>query len=240
MSHPRRSFLQQLSLGGLALGGLPVSLAAAESGMPLSARVQAESAELLARREAADDLVFDVTWADRLTGKYRAVFDVPKADSGSGVWRAGLWVDHYIKAFQAAPADVQPVIVIRHEGIALMMQQEFWARYDASKDTEVRDPVTDKKTRRNPVLANPESDPLPPLLARLTLDQQISRGAIVLGCNAAFRGLVSLVEKKDKATPEAARATALGLMLPGVILQPNGIFGVTLAQHHGCAYVMAS
>ena len=29
------------------------------------------------------------------------------------------------------------------------------------------------------------------------------------------------------------------MMLPGVILQPNGIFGVTLAQEYGCSFVAA-
>jgi len=29
-------------------------------------------------------------------------------------------------------------------------------------------------------------------------------------------------------------------MLPGVMLQPNGIFAVTMAQHAGAAFVAAS
>ena len=30
------------------------------------------------------------------------------------------------------------------------------------------------------------------------------------------------------------------MIVPGVIMQPNGIFGVTLAQQNGCVYVQAT
>lgn len=38
----------------------------------------------------------------------------------------------------------------------------------------------------------------------------------------------------------AARARAKEMLIPGVILQPNGIFAALRAQEAGCAYVMAS
>ena len=61
-----------------------------------------------------------------------------------------------------------------------------------------------------------------------------------MACNTAFGGMVSLVAQKDKLKFPEARAKALTMLVPGVMLQPNGIFGVALAQHHGCAFVAAS
>ncbi len=183
---------------------------------------------------------FDTTWAQKLTAKYRAVFDVPELNGGSGVWRAGLWSNHYRDLMQAQPADLNPVIVIRHNAIPFIMTQEFWATYNVAKDSKVTHPMTDKKTTRNPVLMTADEDKLPPTLANLALNKQMERGAIVLACNMAFSSMIALVNRKDKIQGGEARAKAMSMMLPGVILQPNGIFGVTLAQQHGCAFVSAS
>jgi hypothetical protein len=56
----------------------------------------------------------------------------------------------------------------------------------------------------------------------------------------AFSAMIALVRQKDKLQGAAARERALSMVVPGVTLQPNGIFAVTLAQESGCAYVAAS
>ena len=50
--------------------------------------------------------------------------------------------------------------------------------------------------------------------------------------------VVGRIVEQDKLERPAARA--LELMIPGVILQPNGIFAALRAQEAGCNYVMAS
>jgi hypothetical protein len=236
--HDRRSFLQRLTVGSVALGSLPSVLGAAE---PDSARAEASTYdEWRALEQPPAKLEFDVSWTQKLTGKYRAVFDTPAINGGGGVWRAGAWVGHYKDVIKAAPADINPVIVIRHAGIPLIMNHEFWDRYDIAKEEKVRHPMTDKKTKRNPVLMTAEDDQLPPPFANMALHKQIERGVTVLGCNNAFGGMVAMVAKKEKLGNAEARAQALTMMVPGVILQPNGIFGVTLAQHNGCVFVAAS
>ena len=73
----------------------------------------------------------------------------------------------------------------------------------------------------------------------MMLDEQIKNGAIVLGCNLAFRSVVSLVEKKDGLTNAQAREKAKSFILPGVIMQPSGIFANVMAQEAGCVFVYA-
>lgn len=65
-------------------------------------------------------------------------------------------------------------------------------------------------------------------------------GGVILACNWAFGIVVGGIQKQDKLDGDAARARAKELMIPGVILQPNGIFAVPRAQEAGCRYVVAS
>ena len=235
MSTDRREFLQRLTVGSVAFGALPASLGATESNPSMST-----FNEFAALTQPPTTPTFDATWTQKLTGKYKAVFDVPIISGGSGVWRAGLWFNHYRDVLKAQPADLSAVVVIRHEAIPLIMNHEFWETYDVAKESKVRHPMTDQKTRRNPVLMTAEDDQLPAMFANLTLNKQMERGAVVLACNMAFTGMVALVTKQDKLKGAEARAKAISMITPGVILQPNGIFGVTLAQHNGCAFVAAS
>jgi hypothetical protein len=236
MSTSRRDILQQIALGTLGLSALP-SVASATRDEPLT--VAGGSAALDELRATPVAAPFDTSWTAKLTGKYRAVFDVPEIESGTGVWRAGLWSMHYTDVMQATPADLNPVIVIRHSAIPLVMSQEFWAEYGVGKASKVTHPMTEKKTARNPVLMTVEADGLAPMLGKLTLDRLQANGAIVLACNMAFGRMLGMVMQQDKSTPQAAREKAMGMMLPGVILQPNGIFGITLAQQNGCVFVNA-
>jgi hypothetical protein len=239
MSTDRREFLQRLTLTGVALGALPVSLSAGEpeDSAPAAALL---SHEWLADAQQPSAPVFDTSWPAKLTGKYKTVFDVPEITGGGGVWRAAMWSNHLRDVLKIDASEISSVVVIRHAGIPLAMNHEFWDTYDVAKKNKVTHPMTDKKTRRNPVLMTVEDDQMPANFAAMTLSKQIERGTTVLACNTAFGGMVSLVAQKDKLKFPEARAKALTMLVPGVMLQPNGIFGVALAQHHGCAFVAAS
>ena len=246
MSDNRRRFLKRLTASSLAFASLPSVLSATETGLPqsdslpLREPLQLHPLHEFRALEQQEKIDFDTTWTTKLTGKYRAVFDTPSINDGSGVWRAGMWATHYHDVLKADAADINTVIVIRHAAIPLIMNHEFWDRYDVAKENKVRDPMTDKKTRRNPVLMTAEEDKFSASFAAMALHKQIERGVVVLGCNAAFGDMVALVAKKEKLKFPEARTRALTMIVPGVILQPNGIFGVTMAQHHGCVFVAAS
>jgi hypothetical protein len=227
----RRRFARQLLAGGAALGGVPAFAQAAVSG---------NSEEWSTLGDQPPATTYDTSWTSKLTGKYKAVFDVPEISEGSGVWRAGLWVNHYTDVLKAQPSDLSSVVVIRHAAIPLIMSHEFWEMYDIAKANKTTHPMTGKKTRRNPVLMTAADDALPATFAKLTLQEQIARGAVVLACGMAFSAMTQTVVKKDKLTPAEAKTKAMTMVVPGVIMQPNGIFGVTLAQHHGCVFVAAS
>lgn len=229
MPSNRRDFLQRAVLGAASLGALPSTLSASPA-----AHGGGQLPDL-----ALADPEWDVSWTKKINGKHKALFDVPDISGGSGVFRAGLWARQYADVFKVPMAELSSVIVIRHDGISLAMNQAFWDEYNVGKRNKVRD-GNDKKTTKNPVLANLEPGKEPKGFELYMLEQQIARGVVVLACNMAFAECVSTVMKQDKLKQSEARAKAIGMLVPGVVLQPSGIFGVVLAQQTGCAFVAAT
>lgn len=228
-SHPnhaaeRRSFLQQLTMTGLAIGAAPSML-------------QAEWSTAARQREQADD--FDLSWMKKLTGKHKAVYDSPDIGGGLGVFRAAIVAKQYMNAFKLPASAISNVIVLRHDGIQLIMNQAYWDAYGIAKSNNVKHPWTGEPITKNPALLTP-AEGLPPLLAGADLPSQIARGTIALACNLAFADVVDLIAKSDKVSETAARTKARSMVLPGVVMQPSGVFATTVAQEQGCVYVRAS
>jgi hypothetical protein len=229
MDHSRREFLERL--GATGAGAMLAT-------MPLSAEALRALGTPGSRLAAAED--FDLTWASRVKGTYRAVFDVPEIESGYGVWRASIWGQQYHEILKVAPTDMTAVLVLRHHGIALAMTQSFWDTYEVSKNTTVIHPLTEQPTDRNPVLLSSSRGEVPAELDDVALDKFIARGGIALACNLALDDMIALVTKKDKSAADVARKTALAGLVPGVILQPSGVFAALHAQDVGCRYLRAS
>lgn len=219
----RRAFLEQLAGGSLALGAMPGLLGAVEPTVSTSAAT-----------------AWDVSWVPRVNGKYRAVFDVPEVDSGYGVWRASIWQKQYNEVLGIKPDQLSAVVVLRHHGIALAMQQAFWDKYAIGKKMSATHPVTEQPTDRNPVLLSSTRGEIPADFDALALDKAIGRGVIALACDLALQDCAATIQKADNASPDAAYAAAKGYLVPGVILQPSGVFAALRAQHAGCAYLRAS
>jgi hypothetical protein len=227
MNQNRREFLEHVTAGAML------------ATMPFSPDVLRELGGLSSARVASAE-EFDLTWVDRVKGKYRAIFDVPEIDSGYGVWRASLWGKQYNEVLKIPPTDMSAVLVLRHHGIALAMQQSFWDKYEVAKSNQVTHPITQQGTDRNPALLSSKRGEVPADFDDVALDKFLSRGGIALACNLAFDDMIELVTKKDGGTPEAARKTALAGMVSGVVLQPSGVFAALHAQDVGCKYLRAS
>jgi hypothetical protein len=112
----RREFLGQIAATAM-LGVVPSSLGGAMS------------LRTLVPGEASTAEPWDLSWTNRVKGKYRAVLDSPEISSGYGVWRASFWAKQYQDVLGAKPSDISSVLVLRHNGIALAMQQPFWDKF---------------------------------------------------------------------------------------------------------------
>lgn len=222
----RRDFLERVSSAS-ALGAVGLTA-------PLSAIV---SAAWIPDSNAQDG-AWNVTWPSRITGKHKAVFDVAEVESGYGVWRASAWKRQYMDVLKLAAADITPVVVLRHNAIILAMKQSFWDRYGIGKLKSVTHPLTAQPTDNNPVLLD-ETSGIPAPFNDAGLHKQLARGVTVLACNLALQDCVELIKQRG-ATEDAARKEALAHLVPGVILQPSGVFAAIRAQEAGCAYIRSS
>jgi hypothetical protein len=228
MSASRRDFLGQLTTGAAMFGALPLS------------------ADLLARRfgvgpaSATTAEQWDLTWVKKITGKHKAIFDVPEIESGYGVWRASIFGAQYKEVLGIPEKDISSVLVMRHNGIALAMQQSFWDKYGLGKSKNVMHPVTQQATDRNPALLSSKRNEQPEMFDAFALDKFIARGGIALACNLALDDMIELVKDGGKVPDDEARKQAIAALVPGVILQPSGVFAALRAQEAGCMYLRAS
>jgi hypothetical protein len=222
MSTPRRDFLGWMGASSL--------LAAAGSVLP--------SQTLGAQEARPVDSKWDMSWTDKLTGKYKAVFDSPDVSEGAALFRACIWRDQHKDVYGTERAETSPVLVIRHEAIELIMNDEYWNRFDTGKQLKLKDSATNKWSKINPVrVAMADA---PPAMQAYNLTDFMASGGVVLGCNMAFSTPIAKFQKEDKLSHEDAIKTAREHIIPGIILQPSGIFAVLRAQELGCHYVIAS
>ena len=221
MATGRRDFLETLATGTIGAA----TLSSFETG-----RAEAQPA---ARG-------WDLAWTKKLTGKYRAVFDVPVIEDGYGVWRAVIWRKQYATIFGVPEAGLNTVVVLRHDAIALALNNLFWDRYDIAKKWNVHDPATRKPFAKNPVIERTGAAALPGEFAGFTLEDLIKGGTTVLACSLAVRDCAQLIVEKDKVKNEDAMEQVRKMVVPGVVIQPSGIFAVVLAQDNGCRFVRAS
>jgi hypothetical protein len=184
------------------------------------------------------DSPWDVTWVDRIKGKYRAVFDSPGFSDGAALFRSIIWAQQYKEVYGTTPAEMSTVLVIRHVGIMLAMNNQFWQTYNIGKRKKFKDTQKNKFYVQNPIAGAPSGTP--PQFADMTIPKFIEGGGIVLACNMAFQDAVSIVEKEDNLKHEEAEKKARNNLLPGIILQPSGIFAVLRAQEAGCNYILGS
>jgi hypothetical protein len=182
---------------------------------------------------------WDVSWVNKVTGKHRAVFDSVEISAGLGLIRALMWMGDNREVYNATPAELSTVVVLRHNAIWLVMDDAFWAHHKIGEATKINDPASKQPITRNPVFgANPFG--LPPAIADDSLRKVLASG-IVLACNVAF-GLqvVPKVMADMKLDDTKAREAALKHVVPGVILQPSGVFATIRAQEAGCHYVLGT
>lgn len=223
----RRKFLERTSTTTAALGAMA---------LPLATWASSEAWAGEALEQGGN---WNVSWPNRITGKHRALFDVAEVESGYGVWRASAWAGQYMDVLKVPAKEITPVIVLRHNAIVLAMQQPFWDKYDIGKTKGVTHPLTLKPTDRNPVLLD-ETSGIPAPFSQAGVHKQMARGVVVLACNLALQDCVELIKAKEGIDQEAAHKEAVASLIPGVILQPSGVFSAVLAQEAGCAYVRSS
>lgn len=225
MDTSRRDFLGRVTAGAAAYSAMPIALALSACDAEGSSQPAGE---------------FDLSWPARITAKHKTVFDCAEVESGYGVWRAFAYAGQYQQFMGAQPADLSTVIILRHNAVALAMNQAFWDKYGIGQTKGVTHPITQQPTTKNPALLSGDADGVPAPFDQAALQKQMERGVIALACNLALDDCVQMVAGKDGISAEEARKIAIDHMVPGVILQPSGVFAAVRCQEAGCSYVKSS
>lgn len=182
---------------------------------------------------------WDVSWTAKVSGAHRAVFDSPEMSDGLGLLRTLVWIRDYGEVYGATPAEMSAVVVLRHNAIWMVMNDEFWSHHGVGAVTGIKDPKTRLPIKRNPFLGPTPFADQPPQMADNVLTKVLG-AATVLACNLAFHDVVEKLKTHTRGDMAKARAMAIEHMVPGIVLQPSGVFAVTRAQEAGCQYMLAS
>lgn len=228
MSTNRRDFIEKIGASAM-LGALPLSA--------LSPMLSAAS-EPIASGSAED---WDFSWTAKLAGKkHKALFDCTEVESGYGVWRASVWAAQYAGVLGAKPAEMQTVLILRHNALVMAFQQSLWDAASIGEHEKVTHPITMQSTTKNPALLRSADKEVPEMIDAFALPNFISRGGIVLCCNLALDFFAAGMARRLNITPAEARTRAIAAMLPGTILMPSGVMAAVRAQQEGCLYVKGS
>jgi hypothetical protein len=223
---PRREFLAHIA------GAAAVAVAGSALATPLTA------ATLPASRHVPS---FDDSWAQRVAAtKHRAVFESPDVNGGAVFEQAMVYMQNYREMFGTGDGDAVPVIVLRHMGTMLAMGDALWEKYELGKRAKVKDPATGEDAKRNPFIQIAAGDEHALVPSDASMSALHARGAVLLACNRALTFFGAEQAKKHNADVETVQAELRNGLVPGVIIQPSGIYATLRAQEVGCGLFKSS
>jgi hypothetical protein len=216
-SADRRAFL-----GRLAAAGLAASLPTTAHGSP--------------ERGAPPAGEWDDEWTQRVrAAKHRAVFDAPDPADGLALTQAWIYQQGYQDALGAPPADLARVVVMRHHGVVVAFGDAMWAKYGIGEWQKIDDPATGK-----PAVRNPWATPWSGGQAGTSMAELRATGTIFLACSLALNRRADQLANRAGADPAAVRAELRSNLVPGVILQPSGVYATARAQEMGCVFMRST
>ena len=209
---PRRQFLGHLAAAAATFG----------AGSALASPLGADELE------AAADPALDA-WFGKIKGKHRMVFDAPEPNSGM----AAIWPRVYLNTMQASyPGPATAVVVLRHGGIPLGMNDALWAKYNLGEMFAVKD--GDAPAKRNPYAT---ITGLP--IEGLGIAELLKSGVLVGICDVALTVYSSGAASKTGIDAGTVKKDWVAGLLPGIQIVPSGVLAVARAQELGCAYCFA-
>ena len=224
----RREFLRQASL--LAAGSMAASSLEAQA----SATASATATSVPQGANA-----WDMSWVDRITGRYRMAFDAPEVSDGTVLHQTRNFLSGYSAVYGLTDADLSAVMVIRHAAIAMVLSDVLWADGMFGEKDKLKDPRTGETAKRNPFI-----NVAPGSRHALTwpdgaLDTLMTRGVIVLACDLAMRNVAGSIASARSIPRQDATKLVMDNLLQGVYRMPTGVFATCRAQAAGCGVMHA-
>jgi intracellular sulfur oxidation DsrE/DsrF family protein len=172
----------------------------------------------------------------KIKGKHRIIYDAPEPHAGFPIiWS---WVYYQTNNQTGSPdTDVTALVVLRHNGIPIAMEDRLWEKYKFGEVFKIDDNNTKAAALRNPFYEPQGADfPMPVIEGVKKLQ---SRGAMFCVCDIALTVYSGMVAKSINQNPEDVKKDWVSGLLPGVQVVPSGVWAVGRAQENGCGYCYA-
>lgn len=189
---------------------------------------------------------FDDSWAARVrAAKHKIVFDGPEVSDGLPLSQPWVYRRGY-EVMGSAPNDIVTVVVLRHAAAALALDDALWAKYKLGAVRKIDDPATKQPAERNPWSRTPAGKADGELAAILgapadpTVEGLIRGGGIVLVCNLALGRIARGLAKAAELPPDTVHAELRAGVVPGVLVQPSGVYATARAQESGAVFLRST
>jgi hypothetical protein len=227
----RREFLAHMATAAVVIAGTACAAPLAAAG--------GQSPETMGSSRGTAP--FDDSWTRRVSAaKHRAVFDSPAVEDGLALEHATFFMQGFREQLDVGGDDVVPVVVMRHQGTVLAFNDALWEKFAIGERAKVKDPRTGKDAIRNPFIHVDKDDKNGIVSAAASLEALRASGAILLACNKAAMRYAGQMATKFNLDAEAVRNEIRNGLVPGVLLQPSGIYAVLRAQDVGCAFIKST
>ncbi|HYQ87620.1 MAG TPA: hypothetical protein VES59_10295 [Bacteroidota bacterium] len=174
-------------------------------------------------------------WVGKLKGKHKQVFDAPGLNGGFPfAWARVFLMSN--KQSGVPEADVNAVIVLRHDGIPAAMTHDLWSKYKFGEVFKVTDKATNAPAVRNQWF-QPKAGEL--LLPDMSIEELQKSGVLMGVCDVALTVYSGIVAKNMKMDPAECKKDWVAGLLPGIQILPSGVYAVNRTQEAGCTYCFA-
>jgi hypothetical protein len=136
---------------------------------------------------------------------------------------------------------VQTVVVLRHAAVVMVYNDAMWQKYEIGKVRNVKGRGGEwavKNDFAGTASARPATGT--PDRPQGNLAWLASRGHIILACDLAARNIATILARNVNAQSRDVYADLTANMLPGVIMQPTGVYACHRAQEGGCTYIRST
>lgn len=217
--HPRRKFLQSLTIGAAALGAVGIT-----------APINASAKNVESNDEDPEE------WMKKITGKHRIVYDVTEPHEIFPF----AWPRVFLMTNEATgtPQDQCSVVVIlRHNSIAFALEDRLWEKYKLGEMFHITDFNTKKVSAKNPFWKPAPGTYAAPGIGAISIgiNELQESGVQFLVCDAALT-VYSAVAAGNNGDAAAVKKEWVAGVLPGIHIVPSGVWAVGRAQEKGCGY----
>ena len=211
--YARRSFIGTVAAGTLALASSPMSSLSAES-------IAAQSDP----------------WLQALKGKHKAVFDGAELNGGFPLMFAATYLNTMTEHYKLGAGDISAMVIARHFGVGLALNDAVWKKYGLGKLWNVTDPATKAPATRNIFY---KSKPGDMMNIDASADKLMAKGVVIGACGLAIKVISGMTAAGAGVTADVALKEWTAGVIPGAHILPSGVLGVAMAQEAGCIYCYA-